>query len=213
MKQNRTWLVGGGGIGLCVLACCAVGVINGIGEALRPPAEKTATAVVRLSTSTAIAGQAQERTGNANATATVRAGFTATPTPVRPFAAVTGQFVPRNLRVGQRLEFRFSLTNNGAEPINVVRISASGPFDKYTVIGCVPVCAFDKAGFISNNFFTVDTGIAVGETKQITVAASPNEPGNHDFSFRFYQGREGANAIRDEKGEPVSLGGAVAVTR
>jgi hypothetical protein len=130
--------------------------------------------------------------------------------PAKPSAAVrfSGAFEPAALRVGGRLDIRLEVANRGGQPINGLRIFSNGPWDAFTVLSVLPSGSLQR-GLLGWNIES-SIVIAPGDTGMIRITASPNEPGNHRFTFLPYSG---TTRLLEEGGEHSVIAGNVNVTR
>jgi len=133
-----------------------------------------------------------------------------TATPIsKPIVDFTGKFEPRVLRIGQRITMTLTLINKSDQSFETVRLFGGGPWDKFTIISVGPAGRVDKGIFGWN--FRFAGGLAAGETKVMTIVASPNEPGNHELTFIPNNGETGQ--VIDADGSNIVIGGTIAVTR
>lgn len=134
---------------------------------------------------------------------------TQTPRPSAKVAKFSGQFQPSPARVGGRLTFALTIENKGDRPIEGVRVFTSGPWDKVTVLAVQPDGTVEP-GLLGTNIRS-RVVIPPGETQMVNVVVSPNEPGNHRFSFQLNELETGQ--IVGEDGQRPGIEGTIPVTR
>src|SRR5207248_11634046 len=114
------------------------------------------------------------------------------------------------LRVGGQLAVKLSVTNRGVAAIDGLHIFTTGAWSSYTV------SSVDSGGRLEPGQegwdLRVPGRVAPGETATITITASPNEPGNHDFRFTANQ-LNGSALLQDESGQTPTISFQVPVTR
>ena len=112
------------------------------------------------------------------------------------------------LRISEKLTIQLDIANAGEVEIGDIRIFSTGPWDKFTVTDVQPRGWLD-CGLLGWNLLT-PLRVPAGQTRFVRMAVSPNEPGNHQFSFEL---NSGTRSIRDKGDQPNIIGITVAVTR
>lgn len=150
-------------------------------------------------------------TAAVSGTATARSVPTATPR-VAQYVDLTGRFVPRILRVGDRVTVTIGLTNKSAGPIQGLDIFADGPWSRFTILSVTPGFSLECGGLFSSSC-TIRGASTVpsGSTATIELVLAANEPGNHTLGFLPRDGDR--RELVNEKGESFSIEATIAVTR
>lgn len=139
------------------------------------------------------------------------------PTPVPPTAVpkqvpvanFTVRFGPNPVRVGQRLAFTLTVESMNDVPITDLKIRLNGSWDKVTVISTEP--GVYDVGLFNIRHIVVPGAVAPGQSREIVMVVSPNEPGNLEFDFSpFYAS---TSQLKKPDGEQPMLNAKVSVTR
>jgi hypothetical protein len=125
-----------------------------------------------------------------------------------PLIEFSGGFEPRTLRVGAELVMRLEVENRGSAPIEGFRFFTNGPWDKFTVTNVLPAGRVER-GPVGTNVRVPGLTVQPGETGTVQIVASPNEAGDHEFSFIPHAGETGL--LIDDSGQPPVIDATVNV--
>jgi hypothetical protein len=107
--------------------------------------------------------------------------------------------------VGGIVVLTLSVANRGEVPLPGLRIGTSGDWDKFTIVGVSD--GWQRSG----RAYLFTGAIAPGDTAELQVVLSANEPGNQDLHF-WPESLDLREHYTDPSGQDSGLSGTVAVT-
>lgn len=120
----------------------------------------------------------------------------------------SGKIEPTLLSVGDKLVFTLIVKNLSSETIDGFFVSGDGKWGDFTIANVMPSASYEKG--LLGWTFTSSLEIPAGEQRALNIVLYPNKAGNYEFSFIPHPSEPGRD-FDDENGDPIVLGGSVAV--